>query len=327
MAFTYEQILMLENPYEELGQANTFAENLKVLDALNPKEKNNLASKIVLGCPDTKLQHLSRQIEALRQPTHNGETFYTVLSEACQLKQRIFGLLDHRNPKPQNLLLRPEFNPALFHSFGELAKQLVKNNESSIAERLALNAAKEEHSIIARNIEMIFPQHLLAKKIRVAFTLRRNIDNLLLGNQPELFFSSPDFDKDICTTFANLLRILLKDHETEIGLKLAAITSAPIRTEVMHQLELLNTETFNQLNPFRLIASTMIANENTLLAPQATNINALFSPSVTQSPAKQIMEDRGEKKNSLPPVLFDSDEESDGEEDVYTLCGRSGALY
>ncbi|MBI2786421.1 MAG: hypothetical protein HYX60_09025 [Legionella longbeachae] len=282
MIFTYEQIIKLENPYEAFSNGDALAENAEVLNALSNKEKNILATKIISDCPMTKFKNYGLQIEALRNLTKKDGSFHSVISEAYQVRQSIFSLFDPRNKAPHSLLIGEEFNPTPFHRFSELAKNVLKNNEPAIAERLALCAPGEVHSQIARNIDIVFPKSALTTKMQVAFTLHRNIKQFLLGDNPEKFFSSRDFNHDTCNMFANMFRSLLKDHEEEIGTKLGTLKSAEVRIKILHQLELLSTEVFDQANPFKQIAEVIRKKqisedkENTSLA---NNPNGLFAKS------------------------------------------------
>lgn len=256
MAFTYEEMMQLENPYEELGSGDALAENREVLDALSAEEKRTIASKIVKACPERNMRWFGLQMQALKNMVKKEDTFFPVLANAHMVKHRILALLDQRNPTPHALFLAQEAQLAIFHQFNDLAQDVLKTNASAIAERLALATPEDSRGKVVRSIDSIFPQSHFLTQTQAAFTLRHNIEQFLLGDQPELFFTSPDFDKAICDTFATLLRTLLKGHEENIGNKLSS-TELDTHIQVMHQLELLSTEAFDEANPFKLIAARM----------------------------------------------------------------------
>jgi hypothetical protein len=289
MVFTYEELIALENPYEELNTGDALAENAAGLNALSNDEKRTLSTKIIAACPQAKLNNYFLQIEALKNPANTSESFHSVISEAYQVRKRIFALMDPKNRAPHNLLTGEEFTPELFHRFKDLTQMVLENNEPVIAERLALCAPEHGRSQIARNIDIAFPKSTLTTTLQSAFTLRRNIDRLLLGAKPEQFFTSLDYKKENCDLFVTMFRTLLKDREKEIADKLAAIESMETRAKVKHQLELLSTKTFDKTNPFKLIAENMnaiISSEPMkTVSPgsQATNPSGLFGKSSTPS--------------------------------------------
>jgi hypothetical protein len=289
MAFTYQEIIALENPYEELSTGDALAENAAVLNALDNDEKRTMATKIIAACPQAKLNSYFLQIEALKNPSNTSESFHSVISEAYQVRKRIFALIDPKNRAPHNLLIGDEFTPELFHRFKELTQKVLENNEPIIAERLALCAPDAARSQIARNIDIAFPKSALTTTLQTAFTLRRNIDHVLLGAKPEQFFTSPDYKKETCDLFATMFRTLLKDKEKEIADKLAAIESMETRAKIKHQVELLSTKTFDKTNPFRLIAESMnatLGSESMIKVSQGnqtTNPSGFFGKGSTPS--------------------------------------------
>ncbi|PWY55834.1 hypothetical protein DGG96_09975 [Legionella qingyii] len=285
MAFTRIDLTALKNPYEHLSDGDALAKNAKELNALSAKEQVSLATKIIAACPDSKFKQYGHQIKSLESLATSEETFHSVITEAYQVRQRITSLLDPRNKAPHTLFSGKEFNPASFHRFSTLAEQVLESNESAIAERVALCAPEHERSQIAHNISIAFPKHILEVKTQIAFMLRRNIERLLLGNNPEKFFTSRDFNKETCKMFVNMFRTLLNGHEATIGEKLGALESQA-QASIKRNLELLHTEAFDETNPFKLIADSMSAKESTeheKNKSQATNPNSLFKSSLNMS--------------------------------------------
>lgn len=279
MTFTRIELIALENPYEQLSDGDALAKNAKMLNTLSDKEQVALATKIIAACPEAKFKQYAHHIRALGNLTKNEDSFHSVLSEAYQVRKRINSLLDSQNKKPHALFLA-EFNPAPFHRFSALAKHVLESNEPTIAERLALCAPEQDRSQLAHNINTTFPRHILAEKIQIAFMLRRNIEKLLLGDNPDKFFTSRDYSKDTCRMFINMFRALLKGHEETIGEKLGAIESESARASVKRRLELLHTEVFDETNPFKLIADSLNAKESSeqkKAGSQTTNLYGYFN--------------------------------------------------
>ncbi|KTD42793.1 lpg0008 family Dot/Icm T4SS effector [Legionella parisiensis] len=262
MAFTRIDIIALENPYEQLSDGDALAKNAEVLNTLSNKEQVALATNIIAACPEAKFKQYAHHIRALGNLTQSADTFHSVLSEAYQVRQRLNSLLDSRNKTPHALFLGKEFNPGPFHRFSTLAKHLLESNEPAIAERLALSVPEQDRSQVAHNLSTMFPKHILAEKTQLAFMMRRNIEKLLLGDNPEKFFTNRDYSKDTCRMFINMFRTLLKGQEETIGEKLCTIESESTRASVKRHLELLHTEVFDETNPFKLIADSLRAKES-----------------------------------------------------------------
>ncbi|HHT0594567.1 TPA: lpg0008 family Dot/Icm T4SS effector [Legionella anisa] len=298
MAYTRVEIIALENPYEQLSDGDALAKNAEMFNTLSNKEQVALATKIIVGCPEAKFKQYAHHIRALGNLTKSEDSFHSVLSEAYQVRLRINSLLDSRNKTPHSLFLGREFNPAPFHRFSTLAKHVLESNEPAIAERLALCASEQDRSQIAHNASTMFPKHILAEKIQIAFILRRNIEKLLLGDNPEKFFASRDYSKDTCRMFINMFRTLLKGHEETIGEKLCAIESDSARASVKRHLELLHTEVFDETNPFKLIADSLSAKESSeqkKTGSQSTNPHGYFNsrsptPPLSRSPTNNADE-------------------------------------
>ncbi|KTD72397.1 lpg0008 family Dot/Icm T4SS effector [Legionella tucsonensis] len=299
MTFTRRELIALENPYEQLSDGDALAKNAKMLNTLIDKEQVALATKIIAACPEAKFKQYAYHISALGNLTKNEDSFHSVLSEAYQVRQCINSLLDSRNKAPHALFLQ-EFNPAPFHRFSSLAKHVLESNEPAIAERLALCAPEQDRSQLAHNISTTFPRHILAEKIQIAFMLRRNIEKLLLGDNPEKFFTSRDYSKDTCRMFINMFRALLKGHEETIGEKLGSIESESARASVKRRLELLHTEVFDETNPFKLIADSLSAKESSEQKKtgfQTTNPHGYFnSRSPTPPLSISLINDADEKE-------------------------------
>lgn len=310
MPFTYEEIIELDNPYEQLSNGDALAENAIVLNQLSEEEQKELASLIIAACPEQKFKQYGRHIDALK--SFSGGEFHSVLSEAHQVRSRIVALLDPRNEAPHNLFLGKEFNPAPFHNFSELAEEVLRGKEQAIAERFVLGTPVEFHSKLARNLDITFPESSFAKKSNAAFSIRRNLDKLL-GENPEQFFESRDFNKDAYNMFPNMFQALLKGQEQQIGKKLSALESES-QSNIRRQLELLHTEVFDEANPFKLIAEAMGPQiEQKKVSFQGTNPSRLFHHSRKPSISPKHVDE-------TPKVTSKADDKKSEEEyDTYSL--------
>lgn len=242
MGYTVEEIRDLENPYQDLGNGDALAQHRDELNKLTPEEQMNLASRMVLGCPSTELRGFRHVIEAAINLSAKDEnqTFYSVLSDAYEVKSRIFALLDSRNPNPHRLLLDRELNKKMFNNFNQLAMDVLNNNEAAIAERLAITTPQDARNQLALNVNEIFPDSPFASKLDHAFAIRNDIDSLLLSDHPEQFFISPEFSIDRCIEFKGLFRTLTEQDASSIAQKLALSTPKEQRNKVSLHCQQLN---------------------------------------------------------------------------------------
>ena len=152
--------------------------------------------------------------------------------------------------------------------------------------------------------------------------LHRNIERLLLGDNPEKFFTSRDFNKETCKMFVNMCSTLLNGHEATIGEKLGALETQA-QASIKRHLELLHTEVFDETNPFKLIADSMKTKESIEQKKnesQATNPNGFLFKSTPVPPPcrkKQTKEELESSSDADEKELpdFDKDEEYEGSQD------------
>ena len=285
MKYTSKEIMKWPNPYETFNKTDgLYGENLDTLNELSDKhkEKVDLATKIIHACPKTDLNPLRKKLEALN--VNGKNSFYSVITQAYEVKQSLIGLVDPRNKNPHNLFLGKEFNSGVYAQFGELAQLTLKGSESGLAEKLALKTPADQRSELARNIAIAFPDSLFAKKIGTAMTLVHQLETLLLGAHPEQFFSSPDFNTEICKEFLNLSATTLKGQEKAIGDKLSELALAT-QAQLRRKLQLLSSTTHDAANPFKLIIDVMPYQPTNI----STNPNTLYGKSEKEpySPALQ----------------------------------------
>lgn len=253
MTYSKNEILGFDNPYEHLNDGDVLAAHQDILDALDDDRKTFLASTMTSKCPPEQLKAFGRALNVLRsQRNSSADSFHAVIDPLHQVKTRIFGLLDPKNPRPSATL---EDSLDLFNEHKIFALHVLKNHEAAIAERLA-TLTPEERRETARLLNAVFPKSVLIQNVSIAFTLQGNIERLLLGAQPEQFFTSRDFNREHCLLFTNLFTAINEDHAQNIGMKLATISAVETRRKVEDGLKLLTT------NPFTLMRSTMI--EHTL---------------------------------------------------------------
>jgi hypothetical protein len=257
MQYKAEDLKSLKNPYNDLGKGEAFAPHAEELEKLTLHDKKRLAADIVFDCPNAELKHLGHKIEALRTPAQNNhESFHTLINQAYHVKKLILSVLDDRNKHPHHAFLGKEFNADLYNAHQKFALRILENKESEMAERLALSTPSTERTTLTRNVSSIFPNSLLLNKLNAAMTLRSDIDDLLLGNNPETFFASPDFNVDVCLEFNWLVTKLIAGKEESIGKKLATVDSGS-RSTIGKQLEQLTASAHDKTNGFRLIAAAM----------------------------------------------------------------------
>jgi len=312
MTFSRQEIIKLENPYQDLGNSDALAEHASELDKLSDEEMNTLASRMILSCPKQELNTFGHALNALKSSSKEPQ-FHPVIYQAYEVKKRLLALSDPRNNNPHLLLLDEELNEEGFQIFNEMALKIVANNESAIAERLALTTPEKKRSALAQNVKNLFPNSDFASRTAAAFTLRRDIDRLLLGDNPEQFFSSPEFSVDLCLEFSTLLSTCLAGQEQTIGKKLAELDS-PIRHDICLKLERMTVSALDQNSPFKLITSALMAkvepqiNAEQKVSKEAsspgTNSQGMFH--YKQNPATST----NEKNYSSDSESTDEDEET-----------------
>ena len=284
---TYSRIELLEHkaPYElfnDVDAGDTFAEHQDILDnELSEDEQLEFAVKLVSSCPQDKLKDLKNAAKALYSARQANTCFYSVIDDALQVKIRLLSILDSKNKQPHAFLLE-ENTPDLLGRFNVLASEILGKNEIAIAERLALLTPEEDRCKLARTIHNIFPNSALAEEVNAAFTLRRQVRQLL-GETPDLFFTDLDFNRDNCLKFSTMLSKLLTGHEAEIGSKLAK-KGFEIRQDIRHKLELLTSSAFNSTDPFLLIAKEMNAKRVSIGANSSTLYGGSTAPTSTITP-------------------------------------------
>lgn len=253
MSFTSEQIKQLDNPYQELKTAKLLAEHQTELDKLSPEEMNDVATKMLLACPKEEMQQFADAFAGLKQ---SESEFFAVLYNAHETTMRIIALLDPEHSTPHSLLSGKEFNQDRFNEFDVLTRGLLKGNEVSLAIRLALTTPAEVRSSVASNLAKVFPGSECAQKVGAAFNLCRQIEGSLLKDQPQKFFTSRDYNPDLCREFSPLLSALLKGNEQRIGQQLSLLERKEI-SQICRELEQLNTVAHDRENPFRLIVAAI----------------------------------------------------------------------
>lgn len=279
MEYNSKEIMQLTNPYEVLGK-HDLAPYQPIFDSLSSEDKITLAVKMVSGCPENQLKEFRRKFNALNTFIHEEETFYSVLQGAHQVKSIISAALNDNNRNPHQFLLE-EFNPDLLNRFSELALSTISFNTAFLAEQMALSTPAEQRSKVARNAELVFSESDLAQKINQAFTLRRDIENLLLGELPEQFFTSADFNPRLYPLFSNLFDIIENQIEA-IGLKLSQLSDVKTKEKVIECIDQLHTEGHDEVNPFKRIADVMQKPRISDKVSAVNNPNKLFGDSKQQ---------------------------------------------
>ncbi|AHE65607.1 hypothetical protein [Legionella oakridgensis] len=131
-------------------------ENRLLLDALPSREKIDIATQMVLSVASESLRAFNYDVEALRHPEKNEETFHETISQALEVRQRLESILDLRNRHPHRQLLAPEFNVDLYIKFSFLCISLIAEQAEKLAARLAETTPFEHKSELARNINLAF---------------------------------------------------------------------------------------------------------------------------------------------------------------------------
>jgi hypothetical protein len=261
MTLSIPEIKDLDRPHEVFNDTDTLLEHQEVLDSLSPEEKLDVASKMVLHCPELELRTLNYSVRALRNHVDSEETFHAVISGLLEIRQRIIGLNDERNPQAHNQLLAPELNLDLFTAYNDFSLSLLNNYDSTaLAEKLALSTPIDKCSELAKNAHLAFLGSTFATEVGAAFTLVREIRSTLLSDTPDQFFTSPEFNAELCKKYYRLFNII-EDKAEQISEKLDPL-SPDLKATVLANLQSLFSEQGTvsvkeaSANPFGLFSSS-----------------------------------------------------------------------
>ncbi|WP_133128099.1 hypothetical protein [Legionella nagasakiensis] len=159
----------LETLLTEPLTSEKLAQNVRILDALPPEEKIDVATNMVLSVAAESLRDFNYAVEALRHPEKDEETFHATISQALEVRQRLESILDLRNRYPHRQFLAPEFNVDLYIKFSSLCSALIETQADRLAARLAETTPVANKSTLARNINLAFGERsLLAQAINEA---------------------------------------------------------------------------------------------------------------------------------------------------------------
>lgn len=322
MTHTSEDIKKLDDPYSELNSSDQLVEHQEELDKLSSKEMNKLASKMMFACPHAELNSFGHAIKAIKD-----STFHPVLYQAYEVTQRMHTLLNPDHPRPHDFLTGKEFNGDLFNEFTKLSLKFIKDNETVIATRLALTTPEEQRSELSKNVRNTFRDSELPAKIGAAFTLRRSIDQLL-GDKPEDFFTSKEFNIDLCNEFSMMFPPLLEGREQQIGEKLSTLDHS-VRHKIARHFETINCQAHDKNNPFKLISAAMmpkVEEEKTaVVVPEEVKSEPITTSSNNRYSFSSELRARKEKAAALSTTAVDSESDDDIDDScISSLCGFLG---
>lgn len=262
--FNEEDITQIPEPYRQLGNAAALTKNIKKLNSLSEEQMRTLASRMVEECPEADLQEFKTTIESSRLPGKDLESFHAELSEAFTVKLTIYGLLKPENKNPQQYFSGRDGVNSSFHKFAKLALSTLQGKEVAIATRLTyvekddktkvVLDTKTRKSVIS-NINSSFPGSEFAKVVGRAFLSSHEM-NKLLGNKPELFFSSVEFNPALCHEFSEMFLSIIKGNEAAIGEKLGKL-DANTKSKIGEKLENIHAKATEGNSSIRLIATAM----------------------------------------------------------------------
>jgi hypothetical protein len=173
MLLTYNQIKEHDNPYELFKTENTLLENRNLLnEILSEEEKRNLASRIILGCPDTLFNQYNWTITQLSN-TNNNEDFYYALKQAWDIKYNILQLASRTNLLPHLFFFKGKLND--YHQFEELYDELLGTHRVAILLNLSEKTPQEDRLQVILNAKEMFPSCSIHKYIGIAFSFPERI--------------------------------------------------------------------------------------------------------------------------------------------------------
>lgn len=229
--------LSSDNPYSMLGTADALAIYKDELNDLADEVRKGLSIRLIMNCPAENMRSFFHAIEALTDPVDRAQSIYTVMSQAYKVKNSLLSLMDDRNKEP-HLMILGQFDIELFNEYNALASDILRGNELEIAQKLAKTTPQELHNDLKLKLGQLFLNSPLTTKTGHAFTVCRNIDNLLLGETPHQFFSDEDFNPGAYGEFSELITEAIKDKESTIAAKIALHAHTnDVRREVQANLQ------------------------------------------------------------------------------------------
>lgn len=290
MGYDVEQIKTLENPYQELGNGDALAEHREELNKLNKTEQIDLATRMILNCPGNELKNFEYALKSII-PHHLSEEsqdhFHATLSRALVLKKRLHSLNDPKNKSPHRVILGDEMDVEHLNEFNALVLHTLKDEETSIAQRLIITTPANQHPELKIKIATLFPHSELNDKVSEAIELHHAISDLLLGEDPKQFFLHENFSLDTCIEFSELMGLFIDGREKEIGEKLANANQSEL-SKISKLLSHMNPSALIQDNSFQLIASAMSAQ---LEKPVQVELQEK-EPEIEQSEKQHLIEEQ-----------------------------------
>lgn len=314
--YSAEEIKNFDNPYLMIGQdSDSLAANADELNKLSKEEMINVASKMVLACPQKDLNKFGTSLESLRRPHDDQKTFHSVIFGAYTVKKLIYALIDDKNPKPHTMIMGEDFNGNLYTTFNALALDVLKNNETKIAQRLAINTQRDNQEQLINKVNSLFPKSEFSKQVKNAISFGEELDKTLLGDDPIQFFNGLNEDKKIglCQQYFDLLETKITGHEKDIGAKLAKAIqdNKGTASDINLKIERINRRAKTEYSPLREIYSAMaqqlepkkkpVIPKLNITTSAGTNPKSLFN-SINKSSTPNY--DKDEKKSDCCSRLF-----------------------
>ncbi|MDI9817963.1 MULTISPECIES: hypothetical protein [unclassified Legionella] len=237
--YTKTELLAMEKPFVCLIEdGDSLAENYEELEQLSAKEKINLATKILLQCPDDRVEFLQKKLAQLKETS--PKSFIHLLGQALKTAAIITAIL---NPDGGNSCELLEENVDLFNQFHPLADAHAIPLASALASNLSLEGRRK----LFPNVQA-FSNTKFAEALGKACVLKDQLDTLN-SDTPCQAFISADFNPSLYHQFP----VLVTKHLTDIkgiAQRLADSPEAHLG-QIAKQLEQLTAVAYDNLNLFK----------------------------------------------------------------------------
>lgn len=268
--YTKSELIELINsgdPYQALikdKEGKSLGENYSTCEELDPKNKLNLATKIIFSCPNDELKKLIKIKEILRHPGASDGSFYNVLTRGLEVRQRIQDLINPDVDQPEKLLLGKEFNGDLFNEFYKLRMKLTidltEEALSNLTTKLVTRSQHYPKNELIRNIQII--SNKMATNLQKGFILKDLLETLT-GDNPWLVFQNGEFNPDLFHNYPDLTIGYLNGNEEKIAQKLASNKAVSFDT-INKGLEKLRPSAVDEQHPLNKLYrsfQTALANQ------------------------------------------------------------------
>lgn len=229
MFSTLEEFFALDNPHTLLQNPEYMQLLLELIQAVDDKEQGRLARHIASSGTDNEIEQLREAIQSL-----TSSVFCITVLSLIKIRLNMAQLKTPHDEKAYLVLLDTD----LYAAHTAFAASFIAGKEKSIATNLAMTTPASALSTIAYNVSICFCGQPINQEVNAAFTLRREISDKLLGDHPEKFFTSREFNPGLYQTYKRLFN-LIEGSEQQIADRIAQNTHIQGHAIILEKIQLI----------------------------------------------------------------------------------------